>query len=327
MSSFERPIGGDFFWSAEGINRGTTISGRSTIRLILRSIDLKNKTILLPNYLCGVIYDVVRDFDVKVHFYKIDENFEASLESFSQENTVLYVIKYFGNTWDHIQWSIDHWTSDLIIDDVFGLGECPKHRTHPFYYFNSLRKISPVVGLSLLMSNQQIDQSPKVDISEYVSKRTMAMELKFNFILESRGDEFSYVSCFEQAEREMNQSRDIGKEDATSIHQAIEFFARIETERLIRKHNFDYAIELFPPTCNKKLKPIFPTFLPLFVCERDRVRAKLMENHIYLPVHWPNECSLDNSLYEDLISLPIDSRFSYDDYEAIHFLIRDYIKR
>jgi len=65
----------------------------------------------------------------------------------------------------------------------------------------------------------------------------------------------------------------------------------------------------------------------VFVCERDRVRTKLMENHIYLPVHWPNECSLDNSLYEDLISLPIDSRFSDDDYEAIHLLIRDYIKR
>ena len=143
MSPPERLIGGEFSCQFGGESYAITNTGRSSLRLILESISVQEKKVLLPNFLCETICDVFKEFNVETTFYEVSEEFEASLESFQQENTILYVIRYFGANWGFVDWAVRNWDTTLIIDDTFGIFQGPIKRRAPYYYFNSLRKIAP----------------------------------------------------------------------------------------------------------------------------------------------------------------------------------------
>ncbi len=66
-----------------------------------------------------------------------------------------------------------------------------------------------------------------------------------------------------------------------------------------------------------------PLFVPIIIDDRDNKRKKLINNQIYLPVHWHNELNIDNKIYEKELSLVCDQRYNEEDIkEYIDTLIK-----
>ena len=60
-------IGGELCLKDEDSKIFFTDSGRSSLRLFLRNID-KNKKILIPNFLCEVIVEILEEENIKMNF-------------------------------------------------------------------------------------------------------------------------------------------------------------------------------------------------------------------------------------------------------------------
>ena len=63
-----------------------------------------------------------------------------------------------------------------------------------------------------------------------------------------------------------------------------------------------------------------PIFVPILINERDSVRKSLIENSIYLPIHWPSFEGVSNDIVNKELSLVCDQRYKED-------VIEDYINK
>ena len=84
---------------------------------------------------------------------------------------------------------------------------------------------------------------------------------------------------------------------------------------------------------DRKLKGIlsldsisFPSFFVLKCKHRNKLRNYCSQKKIYLPVHWPNPNQLPNDLYDQIISIPVDSRYNESDMERVGDCIRSFFK-
>ena len=66
----KKPFGGESPLNSQGCYYAMVHSGRAALRLLLKN-SLNKKRILLPDYLCGVIVDVMRQYKVPFDFYHI----------------------------------------------------------------------------------------------------------------------------------------------------------------------------------------------------------------------------------------------------------------
>ncbi|HOO29185.1 MAG TPA: hypothetical protein PLU43_12035, partial [Lachnospiraceae bacterium] len=77
---------------------------------------------------------------------------------------------------------------------------------------------------------------------------------------------------------------------------------------------------------------VCPLFLPVYVRDnRDNFRSHLTENRIYAPVHWPKPAGVDLSdckgakyIMENIISIPVDQRYSLADMDRISYIIKSF---
>lgn len=88
-------FGGEMELRESGLNEYMTDSGRSSLRLILSS--LKDRTFLIPDFLCKSVIDVFNDLEIDYNFYGIRDNLSIAYNTIETAVfDVLYIINYFG---------------------------------------------------------------------------------------------------------------------------------------------------------------------------------------------------------------------------------------
>lgn len=322
LNSNHKPIGGEQEIAHDGLFYGTTNSGRSSLRWVLLSMGLQGKRVLVPDFVCQVVVDVLHEYKIHVDFYNVKENFEFSLPECLDDYDALYIVKYFGHESATFKRAVNNSTLPLIIDCVFDV-QLPEINTQAHWcYFNSLRKITVVADFSQIVSNKPLFIINKVRISSFSEKKYQAKEAKYKFLHSSQGREATYLKYFSNAESIIDENKNIFESEDKSIYLMGCFYSCFKEDLKIRLQNLTFATTILSDIHFIKITPTFPSFLPLLLNKRDEVRRELMKDSIYLAIHWPAIEQSKNHLSDKLLSLPLDSRYTKEDIERMCDIIK-----
>lgn len=314
-------MGGEQELAASGHYNSVTNSGRSSLRLILESAELRNKKVLFPDFFCQVIMDILQEYQIECGFYHIKDDFQFCLPDDAEKYDALYLIKFFGGTTDSLIKACSSFQSCIIIDDVFSPYPQTLKRSAPWYSFNSLRKISAIADFSLVYSNLPLASKKTTVLDDFALLKYQAKKRKYEYLHDQKGNEQDYLELFNQAEDILTESRGIFTPSASSMLESLRFFSKLDQETEIRQCNFRLINQLLPDY-SVKIDSSFYSFAPLYLNNRDEIRSALMKINVFLAVHWPSSDAIRNSMYQSIISIPVDGRYSIDDIKSVCKLIQ-----
>lgn len=316
-------IGGEIDYCHDGLHTYLTDSGRSSLRLVLQS-GFKEKKFLLPDFLCKIIPTIFEELKVNYSYYEVGSDLSINLGDIQKkEFDAVYLINYFGNKHSiyDAPFAKDTW---FLEDCVFSpVVESPS-RVKNWIGFNSFRKISHLADGSIVKSRirlakELIDKNePPFSRMKYEAKR-----MKYEYLHGGRLTEKEYLNLFDQAERCADGQRDIFAISSHSLANLLEFYQNIRAEYAVRTKNYqtlDKLLGRFKISLNAE----YYTVYPLYVDRRDELRNYLFSHNIFLPVHWPKIPGLGNSLYDHIISIPVDSRYDESDMTRVATLINSF---
>lgn len=303
-----RPIGGELEQQSIAYESYFTDSGRSSLRLFLRSANYRDKKFLLPNFFCEVIEAIFKEEKIAYSFYNVFEDLSIDINSIeARDYDVLYVINYFGNYINLSTLDLDD--KILLEDNVFLYDFENFNKAKNWYAFNSYRKISSMSDGSMIKTNLAIDDSLIVNIPAIFSiKKREAKDIKYKYIHNNVFTQDDYLQKFVEAENTLAQQYNIYTMSNHSLSQLSS-----ATEQSIRKARYERICKVLGEHVIK-LTPTFYSFAVLSVKNRDVLRKKLRDKDIFLAVHWP-ESSQGNILYENIISLPLSAIYADIEFE------------
>lgn len=305
-----RPIGGEIEKQKIEYSSFFTDSGRSSLRLFFRSADYKYKKVLIPNFLCDIVVDVLKEEEVDYDFYIVNETLNIDIESVeSKDFDILYVIHYFGAI-TNVNLPLDN---KILIEDYVFHYQFENRLKHPRWFaFNSFRKISAVTDGSHIKTNMNVNKR-NIEEAEapFVALKKKAKEVKYDYVYIGKFSENLYLDFFEKGEREIDSQNKI----FTISNQSLSYLLGIDGYTIQKKRAERYKIlnSLFS---NKiEINPKEFSFFLLNLKDRDDVRTKLRRKNIFLPIHWGSKY-VKNSLSNKVLSVPLfenipDEVFSY----------------
>lgn len=317
-------VGGEIELKKSAQSSYITDSGRSSLRLILKSLDIKH--LLVPNYLCAIIVNVLSELEISYSFYDINDDLSIDTKSLeSREFDAIYIINYFGQRDKCLEGLCD--ADVLIIEDsvflpVVEKPECLKK----WAGFNSFRKISNLADGSIVKSTFELNRELiSTQEAKFPKVKYAAKNIKYEYLNDALHSEDVYLKLFQESEDMLDMQSDIYSISNESLSNLFNFYASMEKEYRIRNSNF-MTLDKYLHEYGVKIETKFPSFYVICVDCRDSLRKFLFKNDIFLPIHWPNILHLDNSLYGRLLSIPVDSRYDENDMLRIAELIRAFME-
>jgi len=158
---------------------------------------------------------------------------------------------------------------------------------------------------------------------EFSKAKENAMYMKKIYIDNNKGEKSEYLSLFKKSDDLMENYH-----KKTIDSKSLELLRKMNIGKIKERRisNCKLIENILKDNVNVKLLFKYhegdcPLFVPIMINNRDEARKKLIENHIYLPVHWPNELEKNNRLYDSELSLVCDQRYDNSDIEEyISFL-------
>lgn len=321
-----KPIGGEIHIKKEDAYFYLTDSGRSSLRLILRS-GVSNMKFLLPDFLCKVIIDVFDQEKVRYSFYKVKDDFSIDEKTLKNKDCdCLYLIDYFGKQHGIVE--------KIARDDLLVLEDAvflPTFERPPYLKnwigFNSFRKISPLADGSMIKSTLRLlDEQIIGKSSKFAEKKYCAKEIKYEYLYYGAHSCKQYLNIFKSAEEALERQRRIYSISNSSMRNLFNFLMNSDKEYATRRENVrilrdDLGAYEIP------IKVNYNSFYILKFDMRDQLREYLFKHNVFLPVHWPKIKGIANDLYKKIISIPVDARFGRNDMKRITRLIKLFIRR
>ena len=293
-----------------------TDSGRSSLRLILKS-GLRGKKYLLPDFLCSAIIDVFDDLDVKYSLYHINEDLSIDMNSLENKAfDIFYVISYFGQRYKQLNKFIrseQYVLEDNVFLPIFGKPLEIKN----WIGFNSFRKISPLADGSLIKSTMPLNDQFIVKRDTLFSNiKYEAKNFKYNYIYNGEPLERSSLELFQKGEQMLEQQKEIFAISQRSLTFLTDYFAGWERENILREKNFDILKNVLS-TYSIPLEPEAYSFAACRIHNCSYLKEYLKSKKIYLPRNWVNLQKIPNSLYTEMVLIPVDSRYTAHDVQYV----------
>jgi hypothetical protein len=318
-----KAIGGEIELKSTSERIFFTDSGRSSIRLLLRSVKIKK--ILIPDFLCQIIIDIIKEENIDYQIYSLNNDFTIDTNQFTPDFDALYLVNHFGINHSYLKNNSS--LNDMIIieDNVFSPFVDNNLDANKWYSFNSYRKFSYCVEGSLIKTNLDlIDKSliNKTD-SKFIEKRYLAKELKSKFISGSKIEESEFLELSSQSEYELDSQQQIHQLSQLGIYNLMQFSSKLNSEIEIRNKNYKILEQFLSPIIIENIK--FKSFFVLKSERLSEIKTTLIKNKIYLPGFWPNPYKINSIFYNGIIAIPIDSRYNEIDMERVGKLIKSLI--
>jgi dTDP-4-amino-4,6-dideoxygalactose transaminase len=339
----------DISWINSWGNNILTSSGRGAISKILKIIEKKVicKVALLPAYICNsVIIPFIRK-GYTCFFYDINRNLEPDYESidfFLNNNPGVFLhIGYYGFPTNNRlkDFIIKNKNKGVIIieDITHSLFSDYNRYNENDYFIASLRKWTGLPSGGFLASKNNFIINDLSKETSFFKIRKEALVLKGRYIKNYK-QEFKekFLKMFSEAESILNNNPNpylIDDVSRTMIHKIdineIKFKRRENflflLDNLKNVNGVTYVFEELPID-------ICPFFFPVYIKKgRDQFRKQLISNNIYCPIHWEMPRSLNNielrisrEIYNSIISIPIDQRYSTSDMGIICDIIKNILK-
>lgn len=322
-------------------------TGRSAISFVLEHIKISEdkKVVLLPPFTCHTVIEPFINAGYKVFYYSIDRNLKCSRESFLEDieryqPSVVLVHGYFG--FDTLS-SIKDVILDIrkagiiVIEDITQTMYSEFVHTKSDYYVCSFRKWAALPdGGCAISTNKSFSYKPdKVDKNLQEAKMK-AFHAKYLYMCKDIGNKDEFLKMFKDAEQILCNQQDIFA--MSDVSKMIQGNLQIDFLRERRRENFQIlcrgltGINFIELIFNYLPKDVVPLYFPVYVKHNRKILQKyLAENNIYAPIVWPKpiqcECLVTretNWIYDHILSIPCDQRYSSDDMKKIVEKIIDF---
>lgn len=330
-------------------------SGRSAFRVILDEIQLKDKVLLMPEYLCGEAQvPVLKQQNVRYHYYPVSENLTVDpgklAALLTPETGAVLLINYFGLR-DHgaVASRIRAYNPNIqIIEDnaqsFYNMAvQAPENHWADFTFSSFLKSFATPDGGCVRSKRQLTTEVPEPPSQQGVAYLLGGMLKQAHLNPPARG------GCRTDLESYFLERFDVAAREVPEAPVKMSALSRALMERYpfgkwmrIRRDNYQYllaAIQDIPqirPITGDLLEGQVPLFLPVRVAaaDRDGLRAYLRQNQIYCPAHWPLIPELNKPEYrgaselsQTLLSLPVDHRLGFGDLDRLSQNIRDFWRK
>jgi hypothetical protein len=329
----ERPIGSYFEHPDASLLRGAELashrdeifveSGRQALRLVALSLESQGLFhVVLPNYLCESMVSPFPKNTWRVSTYELDEHLEPKIESMTARpsKSLWLLAPYFGR---HLPRGIADWVRErratgdrIVLDQTHSL--LAPDPTPVDYQVASLRKVFPVAIGGMVKGD--IHASTDNYDSGLTALAIQSMNTKSRE-LAGRANPGDGYSAFTELERRLCERSAPRLLDPKITAQARSLdLDTLRQRRVTNATTLASALE----SCQGiiPLRGMLQTGVPAYLACRTTspraLQARLATRQIYCPIHWPYAEGLQRRDWpNDLISLPVDHRYSAADMERV----------
>jgi hypothetical protein len=316
----KKPIGG--FYEALIPNDSFTYhkeayyltNGRACVRTIILNENMTK--CYIPNYTCDAVFHPFLLENIEIEFYNINNSLEPDKLPVLEEGAFFLYINYFGIKSDMVNSLIKTYGNSLIIDNTHDFFQ---KREGTNWSFTSARKYFGVPDGAFLYSPKELTLN--YERFEGYSNQHNIERLKGN-----QDIAFSYFQEFEK-------SLDCEIKRISIFSEKMLSLVDIENAIQKRKDNFNYLqshlknLNVLDLSSEIRNAPYCFPFLPLNAINK----SKFYENQIFIPALWIDPTKrpeiandFELNLAQNLLSLPIDERYDFNDLNRILEIISDY---
>ena len=325
---------GSEFWEPETFGDVKyLLTGRTALDFIIRDILAEHdvKSVLMPSYCCHTMIMPFTLHGIEVRFYDVffDGGLTVDVPECRKNELFLY-IKYFG--YEALQGEIGE--HELIIED----------QTHSWmngveskadYTYASYKKWTGISGIARAVKKHgKFIEFPLADNIAFNEMREKAFSLKKHYIENGIGNKLEFLDLFDKAEVLIETDYCGYRPSQRAFEQLLELNRGSICEK--RRRNAEFLIDELKRIPNIQLlydhigEKDVPLFVPILAENRNALRRYLIDNNIYLPVHWPfSDCHKGISeratrLYDQELSVVCDQRYELDDMERIISTVEEF---
>lgn len=317
---------------------------REALLAVAQSLESSNKIVLLPAYTCDTVYQPFKQLGWNCVYYSINKDLTIDtstlLKMFQLANPCLVIAHpFFGMELNQMEIETLRQVKMSKTKVMIDITQCifsQERLGFVDYYTGSYRKWFPIpdggfLQTSLVNEICPVEEENKIFVSaqqgamylrgEYFSSDNediKKMSIQLNKTADAFADgeiiphKMSYFSIAHLSQQDMCRNQKIRKENYTYMYKHL-------------KHN---SIEFVCNDINRVSTA--PLYFPLYTENRAELQRYLAAEHIYLPVIWPigNKEVLINDgvkfIYDHILCIPIDQRYSIDDMNKIVELINHF---
>lgn len=314
---------------------------REALFNIAKSVNIVNKTVMLPAYTCSTVIDPFVQSNWECIFYNINEDLSIDIDDlekiYNKYNPGICVVHpFYGmdiSTNERIAIKKIRNKSCLVIKDITQSIFLPDDDDFDFV-IGSLRKWFPIPDGAFLINHSNINID-KVDneFVDFCTIQTDSMFLRKKYF-ELNDEAIKTISIrFNKKAVELTNK-------PINVHCMSNFsLSKISNENInnhikMRLYNFnclhDNIIETddikFAIQDKNRIKSA-PLYFPLYCEKRKELQLVLAQNHIYAPILWPinyQDVLINDSIkwiYDHILVIPLDQRYSETDMKKIYEII------
>lgn len=320
-------------------------SGREALHLVALNLVstcspqtiIDKPVVLMPAYCCHSMVDPFEKAGWRVVYYKLNEDLTADLDCLSRllvkvRPAAVLTMNFYGSasTKESVVVIKSGYPECKVIEDFSHCTFCLSdiYNEQVDYYVTSIRKSVGVCDGSVIISKAPLDESVVEDNeTEFMTARGDCQKLKAEYAYtQDAAQKNIFFPELRRQEGELDAFEGVhrisstGKEMLKVLNGAMIRYAR--------QRNMKHIIDLL----GTKVESIpgierclggAPFSLPILVKNRDEVQQKLAKRGVYAPVLWPiceearSICPASARMADEMLSIPIDQRYNYDDIEDI----------
>lgn len=334
------------FWNF-GKDTKFVLSGRTAIFYVLKNI-LKHKKIrkvYMPSYSCYSMIQAFKDLEIEVEYYDVYFNeilkYNIDLEN---DSDIFFAMNYFGYSDTNMESYIKNFKEKgkIVIEDItHSILSKKRYSEYSDFLIASLRKWFPISSGAIAVNMKEVFD---LELSENTNEaliylKTSAMENKKNYINKSEKsnliDSNKEKNIFLKEYSESNKILETDYQNYKIDKNSYKILMGIDIEEIIIKRRKNVKLIYEKLSKNIKIKFLVNNFkeddcllfVPIILNHKDRddLRKFLIENKIYLPIHWPLEEKINN-IFDKELSLICDQRYNVSEITYYLNLILDFFK-
>ena len=297
------------------------MSGRGAIDYILDEIKDNKKIVYMPNYCCESMVIPFENKGYQIKFYNVDVMNNKYDIDIDEDYSIFYAMSYFGYNVSNMDNYIERISekNKIIIEDITHRFLCKKNYcSKSDYLICSLRKWFPIVSGGLVI-NVKEDFKNSIDSFsvniQYIKDRFQAMDLKNKYMNDEIIDKDKFLKLYNSSNKLIEDYKNKKIDEASIMILKALNIEEIKARRIENCKLIESKIK-----SKKYIKLLYeykegdcPLFVPITIKNRDDIRKALIDKNIYLPIHWPNDFKINNTIYDIELSLVNDQRYSRED--------------
>jgi hypothetical protein len=333
-------FGTDYVW---------TSTGRSAISLVLSSIENAvevPKRAVLPAFTCDTVVEPFVKNGYEIFTYNVDKGLVVNEEYLSLlikdiEPSVLLFHNYFGFetfSLSHGLLNILKGMGTILIEDCTQTLFSSFRNTQADFWIASIRKWSGVPDGGFAVRDEGVFTiKPRCNDEALESKKIEASLLKYDYIINGKGNKSDFLEAFAEAENILNNQTEIYSISPSSMK--IQGDLNVSKLKVKRRDNYSQLYdgiikkESIKPAMSqlKENENVVPLYFPLYCNDRRITQKLLASNDIYAPILWPCPKVFSSKIkdktvkyiYEHLLCIPIDQRYDSGDMDRILKVLYD----